>query len=160
MNRSLSCYCAFVFVMLFGLITKAQTPDLITEHFKLLNSHDVNGLANEYAIDAMIYSPNWEGPKVGPSGITEVYNRYYKTTPDLAYTVTNAIKSGDNIIVQYSWGGTMAKPENGEPAYMEGKKYTLQCCAIFVIKNNKIIKETNYFDQVAYLRQVGFFDQH
>ena len=55
--------------------------------------------------------------------------------------------------------GTMAKPENGEPAYMEGKKYTLQCCAIFVMKNNKIVKETNYFDQVAYLKQVGFFDQ-
>jgi len=54
----------------------------------------------------------------------------------------------------------MAKPENGEPDYMEGKKYMLQCCAIFVIKNNKIIKETNYFDQVAYLRQVGFFDKH
>jgi steroid delta-isomerase-like uncharacterized protein len=138
---------------------ESQTTDLISEHFKLLNNHDIKGLANEYAIDAMVYSPNWDGPKIGPSGMTDVYTRYYKTTPDLAYTVTNTIKTGDNIIVQYSWGGTMAKPENGEPSYMEGKKYLLQCCAIFVIKNNKIIKETNYFDQVAYLRQVGFFDK-
>ena len=160
MNRP-SFYCTTgIFLMLFGLVGKAQTTDLISEHFKLLNNHDVKGLANEYAVDAMIYSPNWEGPKIGPSGITEVYTRYYKTTPDLVYTITSTIRSGDNIIVQYSWGGTMAKPENGEPAYMEGKKYLLQCCTIFVIKNNKIIKETNYFDQVAYLRQVGFFDHH
>jgi steroid delta-isomerase-like uncharacterized protein len=138
---------------------KAQTPDLISEHFRLLNSHDIKGLADEYAIDAMIYSPNWEGPKIGPTGVTELYSRYYKTTPDLTYTVTDIIKSGDNIIVQYSWGGTMSKPENGEPTYMAGKKYILQGCVIFIIKNNKIIKETNYFDQVAYLRQVGFFDQ-
>ena len=160
MKRPLSCYSLVIFLVLSVQLTKAQTTDLISEHFKLLNSHDINGLAREYAIDAMIYSPNWEGPKIGPPGITEVYSRYYKTTPDLAYAVRNIIKSGDNIIVQYSWGGTMSKPENGEPAYMEGKKYTLECCAIFVIKNNKIIKETNYFDQVAYLRQVGFFDKH
>jgi len=160
MNRPLS-NCIILFFLISSVqFAKAQTTDLITEHFKLLNSHDIKGLANEYAIDAMIYSPNWEGPKIGPSGISEVYTRYYKTTPDLAYTVTNTIKSGDNVIVQYSWGGTMAKPEAGEPAYMEGKKYTLKCCVVFVIVNNKIIKETNYFDQVAYLKQVGFFDQH
>jgi len=160
MNRPLSYCSLIIFWVLSVQVTKAQTTDLIGEHFKLLNSHDIKGLANEYAIDAMIYSPNWEGPKIGPSGVSEVYSRYYKTTPDLDYTVTNTIKSGDSIIVQYSWGGTMAKPENGEPSYMEGKKYLLQCCTIFVIKNNKIIKETNYFDQVAYLRQVGFFEKH
>lgn len=160
MNKPLSYYSLIIFFALLVQIAKAQTTDLISEHFNLLNNHNINGLANEYAIDAVVYSPNWEGPKIGPSGITDVYTRYYKTTPDLAYTVTNVIKSGDNIIVQYSWGGTMAKAENGELGYMEGKKYTLQCCAIFIVKNNKIIKETNYFDQVAYLRQVGFFDKH
>lgn len=144
----------------FTPISRAQSTDLISEHFKLLNSHNIQGLASEYADDAQIFSPNWEGAKIGPSGISEVYTRYYKTTPDLVYTITNTIKAGDNVIVQYSWGGTMAKPEAGEPAYMGGKKYILQCCVVFVIKNNKILKETNYFDQVAYLKQVGFFDQH
>jgi steroid delta-isomerase-like uncharacterized protein len=138
----------------------AQSSDLITEHFRLLNSHDVKALANEYANDAQVFSPNWEGTKIGPAGITEAYTRYYKTTPDLTYKVSSIIKAGDNVIVEYSFSGTMTKPEAGEPAYMEGKKYTLQSCVIFVIKNNKIVKETNYFDQVAFLRQVGFFDQH
>jgi hypothetical protein len=41
---------------------------------------------------------------------------------------------------------------------MRGKKYTLQGCAVFVLKDNKIVKETDYFDQVAFLRQAGFFD--
>ncbi len=150
-----------VIILLIGVkTTYAQSSDLIAEHFKALNSHDIKTLASEYADDAQIFSPNWEGAKVGPAGIMEAYTRYYKTTPDLAYTITNTIKAGDNVIVEYSWSGTMAKPEPGEPAYMEGKKYTLKSCVIFVIKNNKIIKETNYFDQVAFLRQVGFFDQH
>jgi len=159
MNRPLFYCILAIFCRLSGQLAKGQTADLISEHFKLLNSHDIKGLADEYAADAMIYSPNWEGAKIGPAGITEIYSRYYKTTPDLAYTVTEVIKSDNNIIVQFRWGGTMAKPEKGEPEYMAGKKYMLQCCTVFVIKNNKIIKETNYFDQVAYLRQVGFFDQ-
>src|SRR6202000_208075 len=146
----------FVFVSIIILFigvktTYAQSSDLITEHFKALNSHDIKILASEYADDAQIFSPNWEGAKVGPAGITEAYTRYYKTTPDLVYTITNTVKAGDNVIVEYSWSGTMAKPEPGEPAYMEGKKYTLKSCVIFVIKNNKIVKETNYFDQVAFL---------
>ena len=160
MIRPLSL-CSIVVILLgFAQIACAQSTELVTEHFRLLNNHDIKGLSSEYADDAQIFSPNWEGAKVGPTGITEVYTRYYKTTPDLAYNITNIIKAGDDMIVQYNWGGTMAKPETGEPAYMEGKKYTLKCCVIFVIVNNKIIKETNYFDQVSYLKQVGFFDQH
>jgi hypothetical protein len=56
--------------------------------------------------------------------------------------------------------GTMSDPKGGEPDYMKGKKYTLKACAIFVLKDNKIVKETDYFDHVAFLRQVGFFDQN
>lgn len=148
-------------IVLFVCIQKAhaQSTGLITEHFKALNAHDIKTLATQYADDAQVFSPNWEGAKIGPAGITESYTRYYKTTPDLTYNVTNIIIAGDNIIVEYSWSGTMSKPEPGEPAYMEGKKYTLKSCVIFLTKGNKIVKETNYFDQVAFLRQVGFFDQ-
>ena len=160
MIRPLSFCSILICLMCFTQISRAQSADLVGEHFKLLNSHSIQGLAAEYADDAQIFSPNWEGAKIGPSGISEVYTRYYKTTPDLTYTVNNVIKAGEKVIVQYSWGGTMAKPEAGQPAYMEGKKYLLQCCVIFVIVNDKIIKETNYFDQVAYLKQVGFFDNH
>ena len=71
----------------------------------------------------------------------------------------NIINAGDNVVVEYTSGGTLSNPEGQTPAYMKDKKYSLNYCAIFIIKNNKIIKETDYFDQVAFLRQVGFFDQ-
>jgi len=89
MSKPLSYCSLLIFLVISAHFVKAQTTDLISEHFKLLNSHDIKGLTGEYAIDALIYSPNWEGAKIGPAGITEVYSRYYKTTPDLAYKVTN-----------------------------------------------------------------------
>jgi steroid delta-isomerase-like uncharacterized protein len=133
---------------------------IIDDHFKALIKHDVKLIANGYADDAQVYSPNWEGAKVGPAGITEAYTRYFASTPDLAYVVNNTINAGNNIVVEYTVSGTLSNPEGSTPTYMKGKKYSLNYCAIFTVKDNKIIKETDYFDQVAFLRQVGFFDQH
>lgn len=156
MTRTL--FCA---ILLTGIanIAFAQSG-LIEEHYKAINAHDVKTLVSEYTADAQLISPNWEGTKVGADGVTDVYTRYFKSTPDLAYTLTNTINANNKIIVEYIFTGTLNNPEAGTPDYMKGKKYTLQGCAIFVLKDNKIVKETDYFDQVVFLKQVGFFDQH
>ena len=152
-------YC-LLFVLLFvtgGAFS--QVSKLIEDHFAALNRHDVKAIAAGYADSAKVYSPNWEGAKSGRAGITDVYARYFTSTPDLSYKVVNIIYAGDNIVVEYSVTGTLSNPEGATPAYMKDKKYMLNYCAIFTIKNGKITKETDYFDQVAFLRQVGFFDQ-
>jgi steroid delta-isomerase-like uncharacterized protein len=136
-----------------------QSSKLIDEHFKALRAHDVKLIASGYADNAQVFSPNWEGAKTGPTGLTEVYTRYFSSTPDLTYQVNNIIYAGDSVVVEYTSSGTLSNPEPPTPDYMKGKKYTLNYCAVFIVKNNKIIKETDYFDQVAFLRQVGFFDQ-
>jgi steroid delta-isomerase-like uncharacterized protein len=148
--------------ILFGGFNQAQGQQaaLITGHFNALTKHDVKAIAAGYADSAKIYSPNWEGAKTGQAGITETYNRYFASTPDLAYKVDHIINAGDQFVVEYTVSGTLSAPEAGTPDYMKNKKYRLGYCAIFETKNNKIIRETDYFDQLAFLRQVGFFDQH
>ncbi len=136
-----------------------SSKKLIDDHFKALKQHDVNAIASGYSDSAKVYSPNWEGAKTGSSGLTEVYTRYFSSTPDLSYQVKNIIYAGDNVVVEYTSAGTLSNPEGNTPAYMKDKKYSLNYCVVFTIKNNKITKETDYFDQVAFLRQVGFFDQ-
>jgi steroid delta-isomerase-like uncharacterized protein len=138
----------------------SQSANPIDAHFKALIGHDVPAIAAGYADDAEIYSPNWEGAKKGGEGVTEVYSRYFKSTPDMAYKVTRVISAGNDVVVEYTSTGTLSDPENGTPAYMKDKKYTVNYCAVFTLKNGKIIREADYFDQVAFLRQVGFFDQH
>lgn len=138
----------------------SQSSSAIDIHFKALASHDVAAIASGYADNAEVYSPNWEGAKKGREGVTDVYSRYFKSTPDMVYKVTHVISAGDNIVVEYTSTGTLSNPENGTPAYMKDKKYTANYCAVFTMQNGKIIREADYFDQVAFLRQVGFFDQH
>lgn len=137
-----------------------QSAAVINTHFDAMVKHDVKAIASGYADTAKVFSPNWEGAKIGPAGLTETYSRYFASTPDLAYKITHIITAGNEVIVQFTQSGTLSNPEGGTPDYMKGKKYTLDCCAVFSVKENKIVGETDYFDQVAFLRQVGFFDQH
>lgn len=148
------------FLAVFFAGKSAAQSSVIAGHFKAINNHDVKAVAATYAADAQVFSPNWEGAKTGQDSVANIYSRYFKSTPDLVYNVLNTINTGNIITVEYSFSGTLSNPEGGTPDYMKGKKYTLQGCAIFILKDNKIIKETNYFDQVSFLKQVGFFDQN
>ncbi|HWZ14757.1 MAG TPA: nuclear transport factor 2 family protein [Mucilaginibacter sp.] len=151
--------CLAFWLFAFAQNVCGQSSKLIDDHFKALTDHDIKAIASGYADDAEVYSPNWEGAKTGPAGVTEVYSRYFKSTPDLSYKVTRVIDAGQTIVVEFTSGGILSNPEGNTPAYMKDKKYTLSYCTVFALKNGKIFREANYFDQVAFLKQVGFFDQ-
>lgn len=142
--------------------TQASPPPetLVRAHFDLLNRHDLDGLAAQYAPDAVLRSMSWEGDHHGPAEARTAYERYFTASPDLRYRITNLVVAPGVVTVEYTSVGTMQKPEAGEPSYMDGKAYTLRNCTVFTVKNGKIIAESTYFDQVAFLRQVGFFEQH
>ena len=132
---------------------------LIAKRFDLINRHQTDSLAMLYTANAYLESPNFDGIKNGPAGIREAYSRYFTSTPDLHYTVTEVVPADSIVVATYTWGGTLQTPENGTPAYMRGKKYVLKGCTIFTVREGKISREASYFDQVVFLRQVGFFNQ-
>jgi steroid delta-isomerase-like uncharacterized protein len=138
---------------------KLSSQDLAYAWIKDLNQRDTVALAALYADNAAILSPNWEGAKKGPAGIREIYGRYFSGTPDLQHQLTHLITTDSALVIEYTTHGTLTNPEGNTPAYMKGKAYTLQNCTRLDIRDGKIIRQVNYFDQVAFLRQVGFFDQ-
>jgi steroid delta-isomerase-like uncharacterized protein len=140
----------------------AQSPSqkLARTWIDLLNRHDSVGLAAMYTDDAILLSPNWEGAKLGGAEARTIYSRYFKGTPDLSYRLTHLLATDSAIIIEYISSGTFLNPEEGTPSYMKGKAYTLQNCTRLDIRGGMITRQVNYFDQVAFLRQVGFFDQH
>ena len=111
-----------------------ENTALIRTWIELLNKHDTVAIANMYSDSAHLESPNWEGIKTGPAEIKTVYARYFSGTPDLHHLITHLITTDSSIVVEYISEGTFMNPENGS--------------------------QKNYFDQVAFLKQVGFFDPH
>ncbi|HWB24405.1 MAG TPA: ester cyclase [Chitinophagaceae bacterium] len=133
---------------------------LIYSLFAVLNKHDSIVAGAFFADSVKLQSPNWEGIQTGRQAAITVYSRYFKGTPDIHFEITNIIAAGTKVIVEYTFGGKFSNPEEGTPAYMRGKDYNLKGVTIYSIAGNKITSSVSYFDQVAFLRQVGFFDNH
>jgi steroid delta-isomerase-like uncharacterized protein len=124
-----------------------------------LNRRDTLALAALYADTARLYSPNWEGAETGPAGVRGIYRRYFSSTPDLQHEMTHLIATDSSLVIEYTFRGTLSNPEGATPAYMKGKKYELQAITRMDLRGGKIAGQVSYFDQVAFLRQMGFFDQ-
>ncbi len=133
--------------------------DLVYQRFNAMNKHDLKAIDTLYSDSAQIESPNLQAPEKGRTGIHSVYSRYFISSPDLHYVITRILPGDSSITVEYTSTGTMKHLEDG-PSYMLDKKYTLKNCTILEIRNNLIVRDVSYFDQVSFLRQVGFFEQH
>jgi steroid delta-isomerase-like uncharacterized protein len=125
-----------------------------------LDRHDLPRLTALYADSVLAESSGWDEVKHRPADIREAYGRYFKSSPDLHYQLTNLVIGQRELVLEYSSTGTMQNLENQVPSYMAGKKYTLKNCTRLDIREGRIIGQATYFDQVSFLRQVGFFDKH
>ena len=123
-------FAACLFSMASCNQTYPTNTDLVKLRFEAMNKHDLSAIEALYSDSALIESPNLSAPEKGKKGIHSVYSRYFKSSPDDGH------------------------------AYMLDKKYSLQNCTILEIRNHKIVRDASYFDQVSFLRQVGFFEQH
>jgi len=148
------------FLVVCGLTAGAQSSSSAIARAWLedLNQHDTLALAGLYADSARVFSPNWEGAKVGPAGVREAYHRYFSSTPDLQHEITRLLATDTVLVIEYIFRGTLQNPEPPTPDYMKGKKYELRCCTRIDLRGGKIYRQDSYFDQVAFLRQVGFFE--
>ncbi len=141
---------------------QAQKPDMmqiVQKKFDMLNRHDLDHFADIYSDTARIESVGFDKPRTGIAGLKEAYGRYFKTSPDMTYTISRITAGADCVAVEYESVGTMTNLEGGSPEYMRGKKYTLKNCTVFHIQNGKITDESSYFDQLAFLRQMDYFNQ-
>ncbi len=127
--------------------------------FTALNKHDSIAVAAFFADSATLESPNWEGVQKGRPAVVTIYHRYFKGTPDLAYDITNIVATDTAVVVEYTFTGKFSNPEAGSTAYMKDKQYSLKGSTRFNIAHHKITDVVSYFGQVAFLRQVGFFEQ-
>jgi steroid delta-isomerase-like uncharacterized protein len=134
--------------------------EIVRERFEAFNKHDLKDLNLYYTDSATLETSSLESRQNGLAAVREAYVRYFKSSPDLKYEITHIGCSGDTaVFVEFLSTGTILSREAGVPEYMLGKKYVLKNCSVFKMKDHKITAERSYFDQVAFLKQMGFFEQ-
>jgi steroid delta-isomerase-like uncharacterized protein len=149
----------FIFLQPVSSYAQDKIIELIEAKFNAMNAHDINALERLYADSAKIESTGLNDPVYGPDQIAAIYSRYFSSTPDLKYKITRIVEGKNAAVVEYTSSGTFQNNEKKVPDYYREKKYLLKNIVRIDIDGNKIIGEYTYFDQVSFLKQMGFFDK-
>ncbi|MES2063353.1 MAG: nuclear transport factor 2 family protein [Bacteroidota bacterium] len=120
-----------------------QSKQLIDEHFRYLNDHDLKSLVAQYADKAKITTSDWDGESYGPPGADQIFHQLFYVSPDAKYLVGNVINTDSTVVVEYDVVGL--KEKAGSPI-----RYDLHNCSIFRIKDNKIAAEATYSNSKLY----------
>ncbi|MGA9119719.1 MAG: nuclear transport factor 2 family protein [Bacteroidota bacterium] len=162
MNKILFAMVAVLLVASFvsGCRKEDANNKIVEGRFSAMNNHDVAALASFYADSVRGESTGWSTIFVGAPAVCQAYGRYFKSSPDLTYHITRVLDAGRSVVVEFTSEGTILNNEQGVPEYMRGKHYILKNCTILDIEQGKIVRESTYFDQLSFLRQTGYFDQH
>lgn len=93
----------------------------------------------------------------GPEAMVEAWQGWKTALPDATGTVTNAIASGDTVLLEISWEGTQDGPLAGPGGTIppSGKRQVTPAAFVCTFEGEKIREIRHYFDMLALLQQLG-----
>lgn len=119
------------------------SKQIIDEHFRYLNDHDLKSLVEQYADKAKITTTDWDGEAFGPRGADQLFHQLFYVSPDAKYLVDDMINTDSTVVVEYDVVGL--KEKAGSPI-----RYDIRNCSVFKLKDNKIIAESTYSNSRLY----------
>ncbi|RYU91585.1 nuclear transport factor 2 family protein [Mucilaginibacter terrigena] len=126
------------------VVTQTEiSKQLVNEHFRYLNDHDLKSLVAQYADKAKITTTDWDGESVGQQGADQIFHQLFYVSPDAKYLVDNMINTDSTVVVEYDIIGL--KEKAGSPI-----RYDVRNASIFKIKGNKIVSEATYSNSRLY----------
>ncbi len=126
------------------------------------NNHDAKALASQFEEGGTFFSPAAGQTLSGPA-IAGFVQGLFVAMPDLQVEVQTLDPFGTGMLVERwivkgTWTQPFpAGPLAGKPA--TGKSFVLPGVSIFEIRNGKIVNDTQYWDQLAFLSQIGALGQ-
>jgi hypothetical protein len=114
---------------------KGSSPaEIINTLFKHFNAHDVDRLQALYAGDAILTSPDFDKPRIGPAGVRRTYGELFREAPDIHDCVVNLVAEKNYAAVQF------ITRSRGKHAFM------FPLATFFEFQSGKIVRDTTYFD--------------
>jgi ketosteroid isomerase-like protein len=132
-----------------------EVLDRLTE--TAVNQRDVDNALELYAADAVVVTPD-AGEIRGREGIRDYWVGFVDAFSDSHYDSTGKYEAGSSAIDEGYYVGTHTAPltlATGESVPPTGKQLKLRSCDIAKVEEGKIVEHHLYFDQAAFLEQLG-----
>ena len=144
-----------------ALQTEALTTDELAkvarDQIDAFNKGDWEKMRALLTSDARYHELGTEREIEGPDQIVELFQGWKTAFPDAAGTVTNAVASGNSVVLEVTWTGTHTGPlvtaVGTIPA--SGKRQETRAAVFYVFEGDKIKASRHYFDAMTLLKQIG-----
>jgi steroid delta-isomerase-like uncharacterized protein len=130
--------------------------DLWNEFDRLSNEHDWTGVASLYANDGAYCGPGW--CEEGPEAIKAYLEGAYRAFPDQTFPVLRVVEEDDSVVAEWIFRCTHTGPmtlPDGTEIPPTGKKVELPVVSVCQITDGKFARLTDYFDNAAFMTQLG-----
>jgi len=140
--------------MVSGNEARTSREELVAEHIRLENAHDLNGLMTTFGDQAAYDDEPWDDHRRGLDAVQAYYEMLLTAMPDLYIDVVGQHVAEDTIVVEVMISGTHLGPWRGVPA--TGREISFPLCGIYTFDaNDRIAGERIYYDRMEVLRQIG-----
>lgn len=119
----------------------------VTYLFDAFNAHDLETAMAGYAPDVRFVNHGTGRELVGVEAIHTLFERLFKSTPDVRADITRITDGGDVVVYEFTLSGT------DQPT---GKRYATRCVDVVSFDaDGRITCEDNYADRMSRMEQLG-----
>jgi len=134
----------------------SDSKKLVEEFIKVVNSHNANKIISYFSDDGILENVPLGIATHGKEEITAYTKTMLIDYPDVNFELKSVFGAGDWAGDEWVMTGTFANntmSKNAVPA--TGKTFSVRGTSIYKIRNGKFARESNYYDNVSFLQQVG-----
>jgi steroid delta-isomerase-like uncharacterized protein len=136
---------------------QANLIDIARELIDSFNAADSQRFKKHILTDALYDEIGTQRKIQGADKWVQTWEQWRRALPDVKGTVTNAIASGNTVVLEIRWEGTqtgsLELPISSIPA--SGKHTMTRASMIFGFDDDKVKECRHYFDMLALLQQIG-----
>jgi steroid delta-isomerase-like uncharacterized protein len=107
-----------------------------------------------YSPDSLYYFPSNNPKPLSREESQEFVERFFQAFPDLNFSIEELHAVEDRVIARLILRGTHTADWGGVPA--TGNKFEMSSTFIVHFENGKVVEEREDFDQLGFLRQLGW----
>lgn len=133
-----------------------KNKDIVERFWQVMESHDLAGLGELLAADGEFRGPGAPALR-GPEQVRPFLAGWLSAFPDLRHEVLAVAEAGDTIALELRITGTHTGALRGPGGEIPptGHKVVWESCDFIRIAGGKVVSWHAYWDQVAFLTQLG-----
>jgi steroid delta-isomerase-like uncharacterized protein len=135
-----------------------EMPALLDGYVAALNAHDAEAVAAAYAEDAVVTQAVQDGGTfTGRAEIAGWVRDNVAGLPDLEVGVVSVVQDADRLVWEWVYTGSYTGQYPGAPGGA-GQAIELRGVSVMEVQDGVVVRETLYFDNLAFLTQIGALD--